>query len=38
MPVNGDNDNFSIKMIGGLLLKFGTPEQKQHFLPADRQR
>jgi hypothetical protein len=33
VPANGANDNFSIKMIGGLLLKFGTPEQKQHFLP-----
>ena len=33
VPANGANDNFSIKMIGGLLLKFGTPEQRQHFLP-----
>lgn len=33
VPINGANDNFSIKMIGNLLLKFGTPEQKQHFLP-----
>jgi alkylation response protein AidB-like acyl-CoA dehydrogenase len=33
VPVNGPNDNFGIKMIGGLLLKFGTNEQKQHFLP-----
>jgi alkylation response protein AidB-like acyl-CoA dehydrogenase len=33
VPANGANDNFSIKMIGGLLLKFGTPDQKQHFLP-----
>ncbi|MET0821311.1 MAG: acyl-CoA dehydrogenase family protein [Aeromicrobium sp.] len=33
VPTNGANDNFSIKMIGNLLLKFGTPEQKAHFLP-----
>jgi alkylation response protein AidB-like acyl-CoA dehydrogenase len=33
VPSNGANDNFSIKMVGGLLLKFGTPEQRQHFLP-----
>jgi alkylation response protein AidB-like acyl-CoA dehydrogenase len=33
VPTNGANDNFSIKMIGGLLLDLGTPEQKGHFLP-----
>lgn len=33
VPANGANDNFSIKMIGGLLLKLGTAEQKAHFLP-----
>lgn len=33
VPTNGANDTFSIKMIGGLLLKLGTPEQKAHFLP-----
>jgi alkylation response protein AidB-like acyl-CoA dehydrogenase len=33
VPANGANDNFSIKMIGNLLLKFGTDAQKQHFLP-----
>jgi alkylation response protein AidB-like acyl-CoA dehydrogenase len=33
VPANGANDNFSIKMIGNLLLKFGTEEQKEHFLP-----
>jgi alkylation response protein AidB-like acyl-CoA dehydrogenase len=33
VPSNGANDNFSIKMIGNLLLKYGTPEQKQRFLP-----
>ncbi|MGV0793196.1 acyl-CoA dehydrogenase family protein [Mycolicibacterium sp. XJ1819] len=33
VPANGANDNFSIKMIGNLLLRFGTDEQKQRFLP-----
>jgi alkylation response protein AidB-like acyl-CoA dehydrogenase len=33
VPVNGANDTFSIKMIGNLLLRLGTPEQKEHFLP-----
>ena len=33
VPFNGKNDNFSIKMIGNLLLRFGTEEQKSHFLP-----
>jgi alkylation response protein AidB-like acyl-CoA dehydrogenase len=33
VPANGANDNFSIKMVGGLLLEYGTPEQKEHFLP-----
>ncbi|MEV5559276.1 acyl-CoA dehydrogenase family protein [Nonomuraea wenchangensis] len=33
VPANGPNDNFSIKMIGNLLLKFGTEEQKRRFLP-----
>jgi alkylation response protein AidB-like acyl-CoA dehydrogenase len=33
VPVNGANDNFGIKMIGNLLLKFGTDAQKDHFLP-----
>ncbi|NKY61025.1 acyl-CoA dehydrogenase family protein [Nocardia flavorosea] len=33
VPPYGLNDNFSIKMIGNLLLRFGTEEQKQHFLP-----
>ena len=33
VPFNGKNDNFSIKMIGNLLLRFGTEEQKQRFLP-----
>jgi alkylation response protein AidB-like acyl-CoA dehydrogenase len=33
VPNYGTNDNFGIKMIGNLLLRFGTDEQKQHFLP-----
>lgn len=33
VPANGANDNFSIKMIGNLLLKLGTEEQKKYFLP-----
>jgi alkylation response protein AidB-like acyl-CoA dehydrogenase len=33
VPANGANDNFGIKMIGNLLLKFGTAEQKEYFLP-----
>ena len=33
VPPNGLNDNFSIKMIGNLLLRFGTDEQKRRFLP-----
>ena len=33
VPPYGINDNFSIKMIGNLLLRFGTEEQKQYFLP-----
>jgi alkylation response protein AidB-like acyl-CoA dehydrogenase len=33
VPANGVNDNFGIKMIGNLLLKFGTAEQKEYFLP-----
>jgi alkylation response protein AidB-like acyl-CoA dehydrogenase len=33
VPTSGANDNFGIKMIGNLLLRLGTEEQKQHFLP-----
>ena len=33
VPAVGLNDNFSVKMMGGLLLKWGTEEQKQYFLP-----
>lgn len=32
-PSMGPNDTFSMKMVGGLLLKFGTEEQKRFFLP-----
>jgi alkylation response protein AidB-like acyl-CoA dehydrogenase len=33
VPAGEPNDTFSIKMVGGLLLRWGTPEQKQFFLP-----
>jgi alkylation response protein AidB-like acyl-CoA dehydrogenase len=33
VPVRGDNDVFSVKMIGNLLVRHGTAEQKQRFLP-----
>ncbi|WP_433602349.1 acyl-CoA dehydrogenase family protein [Nocardia sp. CA-135953] len=33
VPPYGPNDNFSIKMIGNLLLRYGTDEQKRQFLP-----
>jgi len=33
VPFNGRNDTFSIKMIGNLLLRYGTNEQKSYFLP-----
>jgi alkylation response protein AidB-like acyl-CoA dehydrogenase len=33
VPTYGANDNFGIKMIGNLLLRFGSEEQKQYFLP-----
>ena len=33
VPTNGANDTFSIKMIGNLLLKLGTDEQMNYFLP-----
>lgn len=32
-PTNGENDTFSIKMIGNLLLSHGTEAQKDYFLP-----
>jgi alkylation response protein AidB-like acyl-CoA dehydrogenase len=33
VPFNGRNDTFSIKMIGNLLLRYGTATQKAYFLP-----
>ena len=33
VPSMGPNDTFSMKMVGGLLLKWGTEEQKHRFLP-----
>ena len=33
VPFNGQNDTFSIKMIGNLLLRYGTDAQKSFFLP-----
>lgn len=33
VPFNGRNDTFSIKMIGNLLLRYGTGAQKSFFLP-----
>ncbi len=33
LPASGPTDVFGIKMIGNLLLRYGTDEQKSHFLP-----
>jgi alkylation response protein AidB-like acyl-CoA dehydrogenase len=33
VPAMGFNDNMSIKMLGGTLLRWGTEEQKRRFLP-----
>ena len=33
VPSMGPNDTFSIKMVGGVLLRWGTEDQKQRFLP-----
>jgi alkylation response protein AidB-like acyl-CoA dehydrogenase len=33
VPQGGLNDNFSIQMLGSTLLRFGTEEQKRHYLP-----
>jgi alkylation response protein AidB-like acyl-CoA dehydrogenase len=33
VPSMGPNDTFSIKMVGGVLLEWGTEEQKRTFLP-----
>jgi alkylation response protein AidB-like acyl-CoA dehydrogenase len=33
VPTGGPNDVFSIQMLGNTLLRWGTEEQKQHYLP-----
>ena len=33
VPSMGASDTFSMKMVGGILLRWGTEEQKAHFLP-----
>ncbi len=33
VPTGGNNDAFSIQMVGNTILQWGTPEQKAHFLP-----
>jgi hypothetical protein len=33
LPAGGHNDYFSVKMIGNTILRWGTDEQKDHFLP-----
>jgi alkylation response protein AidB-like acyl-CoA dehydrogenase len=33
LPASGANDTFGIKMIGNLLLQYGTDQQKEQFLP-----
>lgn len=33
VPSMGPNDTFSMKMVGGLLLRWGTDDQKRRFLP-----
>lgn len=33
VPSMGPNDTFSLKMVGGVLLEWGTEEQKRTFLP-----
>src|ERR1700722_20224408 len=33
VPAMGPNDTFSMKMVGGVLLRWGTPAQKRRFLP-----
>ena len=32
-PTGGENDVFGIQMVGNTILHWGTPEQKEHFLP-----
>jgi alkylation response protein AidB-like acyl-CoA dehydrogenase len=34
VPSMGPNDTFSIKMVGNVLLRWGTEEQKRRFLPG----
>ncbi len=33
VPAMGSNDTFGIKMLGNTLLRWGTEEQRRHFLP-----
>lgn len=33
VPTGGPNDPFGIQMVGNTLIRWGTEEQKQHFLP-----
>jgi alkylation response protein AidB-like acyl-CoA dehydrogenase len=33
VPTGGTNDGFGIKMLGNTLLRWGTEEQKRHYLP-----
>ncbi len=33
VPTGGPNDGFGIQMVGNTILRWGTPEQKAHFLP-----
>ena len=33
VPQGGLNDNFGIQMLGSVLLRYGTPQQKSHYLP-----
>ncbi|MGD9794780.1 MAG: acyl-CoA dehydrogenase family protein [Acidimicrobiia bacterium] len=33
VPIGVPNDTFSIKMVGNTILRWGTEEQKQHFIP-----
>jgi len=33
VPLGGDNDGFSIGMLGHTLIEWGTPEQQHHYLP-----
>ena len=33
VPTGGDNDGFSIGMLGHTIIEWGTEEQKQHYLP-----